>query len=227
MKKLILFSMIAGLALIIAGLCAAIEIVTEAELANTIEAPMAIGVPGDGSANGGTDAVDASRGNFVWVPGAPLLGGGGEGFMQFEINIPVAGTYAVWARIIAWDGNSDSFWVTWEPADPPENSQETDNKDFRWSMSNGSEWHWDRIERWADDDSHTDREWVLPAGPTALTIYTREDAAMIDSIFITDNLSSDEAVANPRVPTDDDLNVSAVSPVSKLAVTWGAIREAQ
>ena len=206
------------------GSISAVEIALEAEMADTIQDPMVIGVPADGSANGGTDAVDPSRGSFIWVAGAPLEGGpnGNSGYAQFNINIPQAGTYAIWARVIAWDGYSDSFWVVWEPADAFENPQETDNKDFRWSVAGGNEWHWDRIEAWKADDSHVDREWTLAAGSTTLTIFCREDATMLDTLFITDNLSSDEAEVNPRVPTDGDL--TPVEPIDKMAVTWGAIR---
>ena len=150
---------------------------------------------------------------------------GNAGFARFEINMPAAGTYAIWARVIAWDGNSDSFFTTWEPADPRENSQETGNNDFRWSMGGGETWHWDRVEAWKADDTHTDREWALPAGPTTLTFWTREDAAMLDCIFITDNLSSDEAEVSPLVPSDDDM--TAVTTSGKLAVTWGSIRSAR
>lgn len=220
--------MVAGFIMLVSQLCMAVEIATEAEMAQVIEAPMAIGVPADGAAQGGPEPDAPSRGQFVWAPGAPLVGGpnGDKGFMQFTINIPQAGTYAVWARVIAWDGNSDSFWVVWEPADAFENPQETQNMDYRWSVASGNTWHWDRIEAWKADDTHTDREWALPAGPTTLSIFTREDATMLDCIFITDNLSSDEAEAGPRTPTDADLQAASVEPAGKLAITWGTIRSA-
>jgi hypothetical protein len=220
MRRILLLSVVIGFALAVSGLCIALELATEAELAQVIEAPMHISVPADAPAHGGPEPDEPSRGQFIWS------NEGGAGHAKFEINIPQSGTYAIWGRVIAWDGSSDSFWVTWEPADPPENSQITDNKDFRWSVEQGNVWQWDRIEVWADDDSHTDREWVIPAGPTTLTIYTRESNTMLDCIFITDNLSSDEAEANPRTPTDADLLAASVEPADKLAVTWGAIRSA-
>jgi hypothetical protein len=227
MRKLLLLSVIAAFALVMSGLCMAVELAMEAELADVIEAPMVIGVPADAVAQGGPEPDAPSRGNFCWAPGEPLVGGanGDQGFVQFTINIPQAGKYAAWGRVIAWDGNSDSFWVTWQPADPDENSQETGNTEFRWSTAQGNTWHWDRINQWLDAGTF-EREWDLPAGPTTLTIYTREDAAMLDCIFITDNLSEDEAEVSPRVPTDADLQAAAVNPADKLAVTWGSIRSA-
>jgi len=226
MKKVIIFSMVAAFALVFSGLCLAVELALEAELANVIEPPQVIAVPEDAAAFG-PEPDAPSRGAFVWTPGEPLVGGanGNAGFIRFEINMPAAGTYAVWARVVAWDGNSDSFYSTWEPADPGVNPQDPADNNYRWSIGGGETWHWDRVEVWADDDSHTDREWTLPAGPTTLTIWTREDAAMLDCIFITDNLSSDEAEVSPRVPTDEDL--AAVTPSGKLAVTWGSIRSAR
>jgi len=219
-------SIIAGLVLLVSGLCVAVEIAMEAEFAAVIQDPIVIGVPADAVAQGGPEPVDPSRGQFVWQPGPPVTGGGGEGFVQFIVNIPQAGTYAAWGRVIAWDGNSDSCWVTWEPADPAENPQETQNFDFRWATASGNEWHWDRINQWLDSGTF-EREWALPAGPTTLTVWSREDATMLDCIFITDNLSDDEAEVAPRVPTDADLNTAAVEPADKLAVTWGSIRAAQ
>ena len=225
MRKLMLISMFAGFVLLVSGLCMAVEIATEAELA-IIEAPMVIGVPADAVAQTGPNPGEPSRGQFVWHPGPPLTGGGGQGFIQFDINIPKAGKYAAWGRIVAWDGNSDSLWAVWRPADPDENPQTTNNTQFRWSTAQGNEWHWDRINHWLDGGTF-DREWDLPAGPTTLLIYSREDGAMLDCIFITDNLSADAAVVNPRVPTDADLRAAAVSPGGKLAVTWGSIRSAR
>lgn len=221
MRKLVLFFMIAGLILIAAGLCMAVDMALEAEFADVIEEPMVVATPADAAAAGGPEPVGASRGSFVWVPGPPVTGGGGEGFVEFNIRIPVAGTYAIWGRVAAWDGNSDSFWVVWQPSDPDENPQDTQNTEFRWGVAQGNEWHWDRINHWLNGGTF-EREWDFSAGATTLRIYSREDAAMLDSIFVTDNLSEDEAEVGPRLPTDEDL--TAVEPAHKLAVTWGEIR---
>ena len=88
-------------------LAAAVEIALEAELAQEIVEPMII-----------ADDKNASDGKFIWMEGAAAAGGGGTGHADFIINIPEPGKYALWGHVIAWDGNSDSFWVTWQPADP-------------------------------------------------------------------------------------------------------------
>ena len=182
----------------------------EAEDADTIEEPMII-----------ADDDAASGGKFIWMEGEPATGGGGEGYAEYVFILPEAGTYALWGKVIAWDGNSDSFWVTWQPADPDENPQETNNTEFRWSLAGGSEWHWDRINHWLDGGTF-EREWELPAGETTLRIGVREDAAMLDVIFITDNLSADQAEVNPRDPGPED--VTPVEPKEKLTTTWGRIK---
>jgi hypothetical protein len=207
-----------------------VEIALEAELANKIQAPMAIGVPSDAKDNGGPEPDEPSNGEFVWAPGAPVAGGGGSGFVQFIIDIPESGVYAAWGRVVAWDGNSDSFWATWEPADPTENPQQTQNFDFRWATAQGPGWHWDRINQWLDAGTF-DREWELDEGETKLTIWSREDATMLDCLFITDNLVADSGAAGVREPTDEDRELQkeggvkqAVDAAGKLSTAWGRIK---
>jgi hypothetical protein len=149
---------------------AEIEIALEAELANEIVDPMIV-----------TEDENASDGKFIWMEGAPVTGGGDRGHADFIINIPEAGDYALWAHVIAWDGNSDSYWVTWQPADPDENAQQTGNTEFRWGVAQGAAWHWDRINHWLDGGTF-EREWELAAGESLLRISVREDATMIDAI---------------------------------------------
>ncbi|MBD3181732.1 hypothetical protein GF312_05530 [Candidatus Poribacteria bacterium] len=222
MKKILLMLVSALFVLSFSGMLMAVDIAMEAEFA-VIEEPMVIGVPVDAVDQGGAEPDEPSRGQFVWVPGPPATGGGGSGYVQFTVNIPTPGNYAVWGRVLAWDGNSDSFWVTWEPADPAENPQETENTEYRWGVAGGATWHWDKINQWLDGGTF-ERSWELPAGPTILTVFTREDATMLDCIFITDNLSDDEAEVGPRTPTDQDLQTTSVTPGDKLAVTWGSVR---
>ncbi len=200
--------------LLISGTSYSYERAIEAEMADAIEAPMII-----------DDDADASGGQFIWMEGPPVTGGGGEGWAEYILPIPEAGTYALWGKVIAWDGNSDSFWVTWQPADPDENAQETQNTEFRWGVAQSEEWHWDRINHWLDGGTF-EREWELEAGETTLRIAVREDACMLDVIFITDNLSEDEAEVGPRDPIPSD-SLVPVEPQDKLATTWGKLKAAR
>ena len=221
---------IASVMLLSLGLAVGEEIVLEAELANEISPPMVIAVPADADAAGGTAPDEPSNGQFVWAPDKPVNGGpnGDRGWVKFIINIVDDGTYAIWANVVAWDGNSDSFWTTWQPVDTNENPQQTQNMDYRWSIGNGAAWHWDRVEAWKADDSHEDRVWDLPVGETILTIWTREDGSMLDSLYITDDIAAGSV--NRRVPDDDDRQLQiegvlqAVEAEGKLPITWGYIR---
>lgn len=201
----------------------AVEIALEAELANEIVEPMIIADDKDEKAG-----ADASDGKFIWMKGAAATGGGGAGYAEFIINIPQPDTYALWGRVIAWDGNSDSFWVTWQPADPNEDPQKTQNTEFRWGVAQGAAWHWDRINHWLDGGTF-DREWKFKeAGETVLRIGVREDATMIDTIFVTNNLKANEG--DLRLPTDKDRKIQveglAVDAKGKAATTWGALKRA-
>ena len=204
----------------IVGLSAEVEIALEAELANEIVDPMII-----------TDDKLASDGKFIWMEGEPVAGGGGVGHADFIVNIPEPGKYALWGHVIAWDGNSDSFWVVWQPADPDENAQATQNTEFRWGVAQGAAWHWDRINHWLDGGTF-DREWKFDkVGETLLRIGVREDATMLDAIFVTTNLKATVAdQANVRLPTDKDRKIQveglAVDAKGKAATTWGSLKQA-
>ena len=205
-----------------------IEIALEAEFANKIQAAMVKAKTEDVKAKGWPAPNESSRDQFVWAPGAPVTGGGDSGFAEFIVNIPQADTYAVWGYVVAWDGNSDSFWVTWRPSDPDENPQQTGNTEYRWGVAGGNIWHWDKINHWLDAGTF-DREWELPEGETILKIWTREDATMLDALFITTSESADAGGANVRLPTDEDVEIQMgglpVHPMDKLSTTWGRIKE--
>jgi hypothetical protein len=115
-KTLVLGTLFIFGLLLTSGISYGYERAIEAEMADVIEAPMVV-----------ADDADASGGQFVWMEGEPVTGGGDEGWVEYNLYIPAAGTYALWGKVIAWDGNSDSFWVTWQPADPDENAQKTGN----------------------------------------------------------------------------------------------------
>ena len=215
-----------GLLLVIAGLAqAGIKgdgIALEAELAQRIEEPMKI----DDSDKG----KGASNEKFIWMEGEPAVGGGGEGWAEFDINVSEKGEYAIWGRVLAWDGNSDSFWVTWKPTDPDEDAQETQNTKFRWAVQQGPEWHWDRINAWLDGGT-PERTWNMDQpGKTTLRIVVREDATMLDALFITTNVeANDPADVNLRLPVaaDQELQITgstAVNPGEKIASTWAHLK---
>ena len=105
----------------------ATTITLEAESGSLI-APMAI-------QSGST----ASGGQFVEVPEGTSNNyndatNGGPGEVSFSINIPQAGTHALWPPTIAPNGNSDSFYVT---------SGGTLIRE--WSIPDSTTWKWNKI----------------------------------------------------------------------------------
>ena len=188
------------------------DLAIDAEMAHTIQEPMVI-----------AEDDEASGGLYVWMAGEPATGGGDQGWAEYNVNIPAAGTYALWGKVFVWDGNSDSFWVTWQPADPNEDAQVTKNTEYRWSIGTKNEWHWDRINHWLNGGTF-EREWEFDsAGETTLRIAVREDAAKLDVVFITDNLSDNVDEVSPRDPTPEDIS-TPVEPQEKLTTTWGKIK---
>ncbi|MAE18347.1 hypothetical protein CMK12_05320 [Candidatus Poribacteria bacterium] len=218
-KQMLIF----GLVVWVCGLTQAkdVEIALEAELAQKIEAPM--------KADDNAVGKGASNGEFIWMEGKPVAGGGGKGWAEFVVPIKEKGKYAIWGRVIAWDGNSDSFWVTWQPADPNEDAQATKNTKFRWAVAGGAVWHWDRINAWLDGGK-PEREWEFKQpGETTLRISVREDATMLDTLFITSNVKAkDPGAANVRLPTKKDREIQvkgqAVDPADKVAITWATLK---
>ena len=75
----------------------------------------------------------ASNGKFIWMEGKPTTGG--EGWAEFVINIPNQENMLLGGHVLTWDGNSDSFWATWQPAAPNENAQATQNTKCRWVVA--------------------------------------------------------------------------------------------
>ena len=197
-----------------------VEIALEAELADVIQEPMVVA----------DDEPNTSDGKYIWAPGAPATGGGGNGWAEFIINLPEDGEYALWGHVIAWDGNSDSFWVTWQPADPNEDPQATNNTEFRWSVAGGNAWHWDRINHWLDGGTF-ERVWEFDnPGETVLRIGVREDATKLDAIFVTSNANAANAAqAQVRLPTDEDRELQidglAVDAEGKVTTTWGSLKK--
>jgi hypothetical protein len=114
----------------------------------------------------------ASGGQFVTVPegsGNNYNDGtnGGPGQVSLSTNIPQGGTYALWARTIAPNGNSDSFYVT---------SSGTLIRE--WSIPDSTTWQWNKI-----------AEAFVGAGTFNLEFRQREDGTQLDRIILTNDLS--------------------------------------
>jgi Calx-beta domain len=118
------------------------------------------------------NTATASAGQNVWVPQGSGNNYndatfGGPGQVSFSINIPQAGTYALWARAFGPDDISDSFYVTGNGTLISE-----------WSIPDSVDWIWRKIANVA-----------LSAGVFNLAFRQREDGAMLDQIILTNDLN--------------------------------------
>ncbi|MCD6362273.1 MAG: hypothetical protein J7M38_15550 [Armatimonadetes bacterium] len=119
---------------------------------------------------------DASGGAFIWMPGKAGERTSGYGSATWQIDIPEAGDYYLWGRVLAPTPSDDSFYLrvftaTGEPV-------------------GRSDWHTGVHENW---------EWVpvtlakstepaalpLPAGRVGIELSVREDGTKIDRLFLT------------------------------------------
>ena len=118
---------------------------------------------------------------------------------SLRFHLTQTGGYAIWGHALAWDDNSDSFWVTWQRADPNEDAHKRQKYQFRWAVAGGAVWHWDRINAWLDGGK-PEREWEFKQpSETTLRIAVR-DATMLDTLFITSNVKAkDPSAANVRL----------------------------
>jgi PKD repeat protein len=137
------------------------EVITVEAETGTLTAPMAIAFDSQ-----------ASGGQYVEVPQG--MGNnsndatrGGPGQVSFSINIPQAGTYALWARVLAADSNNDSFYVT-----------SSGSLLLEWDIPDSSSWRWRKV-----------IDVTRSAGIFNLEFRQREDGTKLDQIILTDDLS--------------------------------------
>ncbi len=69
----------------------------------------------------------------------------------------------------------------------------------------------------------------MEKGETILTIWSREDATILDALYITNDITGGQA--NTRLPTDEDRELQgqagggqAVESIGKLSTTWGSVK---
>jgi hypothetical protein len=137
---------------------------------STLAAPFA-SVTGDDDQGVSTYIVaPQNNGQIVTANGA-----GGE--TTYEFDVANAGTYAIWGRIMAPTGNSNSFHVKMD-----------DGPFLAWGTAiSMDEWVWDRANQ---DNGQTELSFNLPAGKHTVTIKHREEQTRFNRIVLTDKLES-------------------------------------
>ena len=113
----------------------------------------------------------ASSGMYVWVP----EGGGSGGTATFTFDASRDGNYIIWARVLAPNGSSDSFFVSMDG-----------KADSLWDVAPSSSWTWDKVN---NRDGADPVVYYLKKGTHTLLIKQREDGAKLDEFIITDDLN--------------------------------------
>ncbi len=172
----------------------------EAESADTISEPMLK-----------YDDSTASAGRYVTVePGnasssAPPV----TGVARYNITVD-GGTYVIFCRTIAPTGTDDSFWLR-----IPGTTTQTNNHSsgwIRWDVVDSADWSWGQVQ--SMDDGNVMVQFTMSAGNYTLEIGYREDGALLDAIYISDNLDFDPDIFQPLLydlngdGTVDDADVS-------------------
>ncbi|MGH7930493.1 MAG: PKD domain-containing protein, partial [Candidatus Binatia bacterium] len=112
----------------------------------------------------------ASGGQFVLVPEGSgnnfdAATSGGPGQVSFSIDIPQGGKYAVWARALAANGGSDSFYVT-----------SNGTLISEWLVPINADWRWNKV-----------AEVFVGAGTFSLQFRHREDGTQLDSVLLSND----------------------------------------
>lgn len=116
------------------------------------------------------------------------------GHATYSFDIPRAGTYRLWGRVIAASTSSDSFWLRMD-----------DGPWIRWNgIQPGRQWHWDEVHD-ADRDDEPVR-FELSAGSHQLTVAYRERHTKLDRLVLVNS-----ATYRPRGPGERPTGFSAFS----------------
>ncbi|HEX9662517.1 MAG TPA: hypothetical protein VGB27_09545, partial [Candidatus Binatia bacterium] len=152
-----------------------------------------------------------SKGKFVEVPAGKGNNyndstKGGPGEVRFTISIPQAGTRALWARTIASNGNSDSFYVTRNGTLVKE-----------WLVPSSTTWKWNKVANLS-----------LASGQIKLAFRQREDGTKLDQVILTSDLGFIPGQAAPTLATlaiaqSYDLSISVVKTLTKSGSRSGTV----
>src|SRR2546425_1035319 len=177
-----------------AGTFTPVYLALEAESA-TLVSPMAI-----------SSDPNASGGKYI----APTANESGTA--TFSINIPVAGTYVVWCRVLSPDGGQDSFYVSVDGG-----------TEFVYStVINGgysSAWQWTFV----NADMLNPSVFNFSAGQHSIQLRSREAYTALDQLVITNDRSYvPDVIFTITTPTPLTSSI-ALDSAGFVTVTWPAV----
>jgi hypothetical protein len=142
----------------------------------------------DATASGGM-YIGSNNGDGSDGDAAP----GAEWVAAYNFTAP-AGVYKILTRVIAANGEDDSFWVRITDA-TSQTHEDPDQPGTGWVRFNEIDapngWAWDEVH--SNDHGDEIVNWTLADGEHTLEIAKREDGTPIDAIMITDDLGLDQS----------------------------------
>jgi hypothetical protein len=137
------------------------------------------------------DDSTASMGRYLTVaPGfnSQTAPPASEGVATYRFTVETAGSYRIWARVIAPTVDDDSFWVRMRVRGSSTSTL------VRWNpIAPGTAWHWAQV---SADGATTPSQFTLATSTEyELQVSYREDGAKLDVLVITS-----DTTFNPKTP---------------------------
>ena len=123
-------------------------------------------VPRTGGMQLGTDNTGASACHYVYYAGA------GVGSITFNVTVPYADTYYLWARAMGLDWSQNSFWVSVDGS--PALHYEIGQFGGLWT------WGWEQVHA----ETHPVTPFVLSAGDHTIVFNSREPLSRLDAVLL-------------------------------------------
>lgn len=124
-----------------------------------------------------SDDAAASGGNYLWVPEADGLGGGGSGRATYTLNVAASGRYTLAGRVLTPTPDDDSFFISVRDAGGnlllPE---------VAWSPGVFKAWTWRDVSM---PGTRGPAALALPQGTATLTLRPREAGSKLDQFRLT------------------------------------------
>ncbi len=158
---------------------------------------------------------DASGGKYIQSPS------GRAGWAEYDIEIPDDADYYMWGMGQVKDGVTDSFFITFDLDD---RGADDDLNENTWDMAVPiGLWGWGQVSgRGAGGNP---RVFELTKGDHVLRVWTRENLAWLDCIYMSTDQGATPILASEFEGRERTGKPQAVTYTGKMAAMWGQIKD--
>ena len=145
---------------------------------------------------------------------------GRAGWAEYEIEIPDDLKYYMWGMVQEHDGVTDSFFITFNLLD---RGADDDINPNTWDMNGpANAWGWDKVRgRGVGGDP---RVFTLDKGKHKLRVWTRENEAWLDCIYMSTEMNAVPILASEFKGRKRTIAPKAVNSIGKSTITWGKVK---